>query len=314
MGLSQLQEQNSDQTARYSHDRRSRGPRRMFIGYVILMASFTGCSNATKGTNTNSTGAGVNSNGNANAGSHAVSGKPSTIDFREPERYGMAMTISAQAVADAPTSMATQQFEFAKLGSDRRWSFTLPAPLGHIVYMEKSGLQYLVFIDRNQYVELAPDTLGFQPSGFLTPYTIAERVKPSSQYEQLGLEPVNGRTAMKYRITGAADAVRKTDGVIFIDDETGLPLRYELTTLATPGTNLRLIFEARDVQISPDRVQFDVPAGMKKITPQEAKSQIEAFAGPLRSFSDILSGRPAHSSAASTGESINNKNAGARKR
>jgi outer membrane lipoprotein-sorting protein len=314
MGWLRRREENFDQAMRSYQDRPARHHRRMFIGSLLLLASFTGCSNATKGINANSTaGAGGNPNGNANA-SHAVSTQPAPLDFKEPERYGMAITISAQAVAEAPTSMTTQQFGFAKLGSDRRWSFALPAPLGHIVYLEKSGLKYLVFIDRNQYVELAPDALGFQPSRVLTPSTIAEQLKPRSQYEQLGLELVNGRTAMKYRISDAGDAARKTDGVIFVDQDTGLPLRYELITGVTPGTNLRVIIEARDVQLNPDRLQFDVPAGMKKVTQQEAKSQVEAFAGSLRFFSDIISGKPATPSAANATESINNKNAGARKR
>ena len=315
MALLRHREETFDQAIRSFQDRPSRRYRRMFIGPMILLALFTGCSNPTKGTNANyAGGAGANPNANANAGSHGVSTQPATIDFKEPERYSMAMTISAQAVAEAPSSMATQQFGFSKLGSDRRWSFVLPAPLGHIVYLEKSGLRYLVFIDRNQYVEITPDGLGFQPAGVLTPLAIAERLKPRSQYEQLGLEPVNGRTAMKYRITGAGDAARKTDGVIFVDQETGLPLRYELNAIATEGTNLRVIVEARDVQLNPDRLQFDVPAGMRKVTPQEAKSQIEAFAGTLRFFSDFISGKPTTTSAANAMESINNKNARARKR
>lgn len=305
MGLSQLHEQDSDQTVRYSQERQSRAPRRMFIGHLILVVSFTGCSRATNGTNANLGGSVANSNGNANAGSRAVSTQP--IEFKEPERYSMAMTISAQPVSDAPTSMATQQFGFAKLGSDRRWSFTLGAPLGHIDYLEKSGLKYLLFIDRGQYVEIESNELGFQPSGVLIPGTAAELLNPRTQYEQLGLEPVNGRTATKYRLTGAADAARKTEGVIFVDQETGLPLRYELTTVAASGTNLRVIFEARDVQLNPDRSQFEVPAGMRRITTQEAKSQIESFAGPLRSFSDTISGKPTSSAAAAV--SIDNKNA-----
>ena len=312
MALPRYPEETFDQAMQSFQDRPSRRYRRMFIGSLILLALFTGCSNATKGSNANSTGSAGNPNGNANAGSHAVSSQPATIDFKEPERYSMAMTISAQAVAEAPSSMATQQFGFAKLGADRRWSFALPAPLGHIVYLEKSGLKYLVLMDRNQYVELAPDALGVQPAGVLTPSAIAEKLKPHSQYEQLGLEPVNGRTAMKYRITGAADAAR--GGVIFVDQETGLPLRYELSAIATPGTTLRVIVEARDVQLSPDRLQFDVPAGMRKVTPQDAKSQIEAFAGSLHFFSDILSGKATTSSAGKAIESITNKNAGPRKR
>ncbi|MEK6325532.1 MAG: hypothetical protein AABN33_28150 [Acidobacteriota bacterium] len=282
---------------------------------LILLASFTGCSNAAKGTNANSTaGSGTNPNANANASGHTVSAQPAAIDFKEPERYSVAMTISAQAASEAPTSMATQQFGFAKLGADRRWAFVFPAPLGQIVYLEKSGLKYLVFLEPKQYVELAPDALAFQPGAVLTPSAIAEQLKPRAQYEQLGLDSVNGRTAVKYRLTGAGDASRKTEGVIFVDQETGLPVRCELNAVAPPGTNLRVVVETRDIQLNPDRLQFDVPVGMKKVTPQEAKPQIEGFASALRFFADAIAGRHTAASASSAIQSINNKNASRRAR
>jgi hypothetical protein len=163
MALSQYREENSDQAMRCFQHWASRADRQTFIVSLILLISFTGCSEASKGTNGNSTGSGINTNGNdnTNSGAPAASSRPGTLDFKEPERYSVAMTISAQAASDAPTSMATQQFGFAKLGADRRWAFVFPAPMGQIVYLEKSGLKYLVFLDRNQYVEVPPDALGF---------------------------------------------------------------------------------------------------------------------------------------------------------
>ena len=315
MTLSPYCKENFDQGMRWFQHWPRSADRQTFIVSLILLVSFTGCSESSRGTNANSTGSGINTNGNgnANSGAPAASTQPGTLDFKEPERYSVAMTISAQAVSDAPTSMATQQFGFAKLGADRRWAFAFPAPMGQIVYLEKSGLKYLVFLDRNQYVEVMPDALGFQPS-LLTPGAIAEELKPRAQYEKLGLEPVNGRTAVKYRLTGAGDASKKTDGLIFMDQETGLPLRCELNTAAQPGTNLRVIVEARDVQLNPNPLQFDVPVGMKKITPQEARPQIESFASTLYFFADIMSGKHTASSAANAIPSIHNKNANRRTR
>lgn len=209
--------------------------------------------------------------------------------------------------------MATQQFGFAKLGADRRWAFMLPAPIGQTVYLEKSGLKYLVLLDRKQYVELMPEALGFQLGGMLTPGAIADRLKSRAQHEQLGLDSINGRTAIKYRLTGSGDASRQTDGMIFVDRETGLPLRCEMNLVLPAGTKSRVIVEARDLQLSPDRAQFDVPAGMKKVSPQEAKQQVEGFVTALRLFADIMSGaQPA--ALAETAQPIANKNAGGRTR
>lgn len=309
MGLRRHRGEKFGQTMQSFQDRRSLNCPLKLTGFLILLALLSGCSNATNGTNTNSTAAAANLSGNANAGSTA-STRHASIDFKEPERYSVTMTFSAQPAADASSTMATRQVGFAKLGSDRRWSFAFEAPLGHIVYLEKSGLMYVVFVDRNQYVEVAPGALGFQPSDVLTPAAIAARLKPRSEYEQLGLEPVDGRTAVKYRVSGAEDARGKIEGVIFVDQETGLPVRYEFSAIARQGAVLQVAVEARDVKLNPDPLQFDVPAGMKKITPQEAKSHIEAFAASVGFFSEFMGGKVTMPSVANAVRSNRNKNAG----
>ena len=185
--------------------------------------------------------------------------------------------------------MATQQFGFSKLGADRRWAFTFPAPLGRVGYLEKSGLKYLVLLDRKQYVELAPDSLGFLMSRDLTTAGIAERLKARAQFEQLGNEPVNGRTARKYRVTSTQNnSSAAVNGVIFIDEETSLPLDCELSTTGQGGKKSRVIVEARELALNPDRSEFDVPAGMRKVSPQEAKQQIDAFANAIGYFAETL--------------------------
>ena len=299
-----------DQAMPYQH-RPSRAFRRTFIASLIMLASIAlGCSEASKGTDaTSSGGSKPGGNANSSAGPRATSSQSATIDIKEPERYSVAMTISIQETAsEAPAPMLTQQLALTKLGADRRWAFVFPAPLGQIVYLEKSGLKYLVLFERKQYVELTPDAFGFELGKVLTPNSIAERLRPH-QYENLGLEPVNGRTAIKYRLTAAGGASAQTDGVIFVDQETGLPLRSELNAAAPSGTKSRMIVEARDVQLNPDRAQFDVPAGMKKVTQQEARQQIESFANALRSFADIISGTQS-APVAKANQSAANKNAG----
>jgi hypothetical protein len=280
----------------------------------MLACLALGCSEASKGTNANSAVSASKSggSGNANVDSRPASSQSATIDIKVPERYSVAMTISTQgATSEAPAPMLTQQLSLAKVGADRRWTFVFPAPLGQIVYLEKSGLKYLVLFERKQYVELTPDALGFQVGSVLTPNSIAERLG-SRQYEKLGLEPVNGRTAIKYRVTRAVDTSTPTDGVIFVDQETGLPLRSELNT-ATAAAKSRVIVEVRDVQLNPNPAQFDVPAGMKKVTQQEARQQVETFASALRPFADIISGTPS-GPVARANQSAANKNASGRGR
>lgn len=281
---------------------------------LVLQCFSLACKTPTEPINANSavaqSGQAANANSNAQAG--AEPDQQSSIIIKEPERYEAAITISAQdAASSEPVAMATQQFGFAKLGADRRWTFNLPT-LGAVAYLEKSGLKYLVFLDRKQYTEVSPDTLTFSmPS--LGPRAIAEHLRPRMQFEKRDAEPLNGRAVFKYRLTGAADKPSDSEGSIFVDTETGLPLRSDFQTSPPNGTRTRVIVEARELQLNPDRSQFDVPAGTKKITTQEAKSQIEEFVTRLRAFADIVSGtRPA--SAALAEQPAQKENPRARRR
>ena len=261
-----------------------------FLLALLLTFCFALACSTSKAPNSNSN-AVSNSKSNDNAGSSAEqrSFQPITLDIKEPERYSAAMTISIQGTSDVPASMATQQFGFSKLGADRRWAFTFPAPLGRVVYLEKSGLRYLVLFDRKQYVELAADSFGFQMSRDLTTAGIAERLKARAQLEQLGSEPVNGRSARKYRVTpNQNDTSVAVSGVVFIDEETGLPLDCELSATGQGGEKSRVIVEARELALNPDRSEFDVPAGMKKVSAQEAKQQIDSFASAIGYFAETL--------------------------
>jgi hypothetical protein len=269
------------------------GMNRIALMLLVLPVFSFGCKGPAPSSNANSARAGQASNVNANAVAPSQAEQDSSIVIKEPERYSVVITISAQDNAAAePVPMATQQFGFAKLGADRRWTFNLPAPLGQVAYLEKSGLKYLVFFDRKQYTEVSPDTLSFSMAS-ISPGAIAEHLRPRTQFDKRDAEPLNGRSVFKYRVN-APDKTAENEGAIFVDTETGLPLRSDFQTSPPTGAKTRVIVEARELQLNPDRSLFDVPAGMKKIQTQEAKSQIEEFIGKLRIFADIVSGtRPA---------------------
>jgi hypothetical protein len=276
-----------------SQSRPARGFQTWVIAVLILLVSVAvGCSGASRVSDTNSAaGPSPGQESNANAGAHTATGKPDSIDIREPERFSATMTLSAQETAsEAPAPMLTQQLGLAKIGSDSRLAFTNPAPTGQIVYLEKSGLKYLIFYERKQYAEVTPEALGFDLGDVFTPRAIIDRLNPR-QYEKLGLEPVNGRTAIKYRSNETTDNSSHIDGVIFVDQETGLPLRSEMNTATPAGIRSRIIIEIRDLQLNPDTEQFDVPAGMKKIGLQDAKQQLGGFATALRPLAEIVSGK-----------------------
>lgn len=268
---------------------RSAAPRRSLVSVVLLLtvaACFgASCSNQPRAGNANSSS--TSANKNAGAPESRETRTDSIVDIKDPDRFSLSMTISAQEINNEPSSMPTLQFGFTKFDSDRRWTFSLPAPLGQVVYLEKSGLMYLILSDRKQYVELNPNDLGFQMGRAMTPSAIANQLKARARTEALGVELVNGRSARKFRFNSESQT---EDGAIYVDIETGLPVRAEVNTRPASGKPLRIIVEGREVQLNPDRAIFDVPAGMKKVSTQEAKPPMDMFAGILKSFSNVLSG------------------------
>lgn len=260
------------------------------LGFLVIVALIalgsSGC--ATAGTNTTTN---MNSNANlapANANAPAMLGGTTTLEAREPESYSVTNTITIQPTGSSPqANVPPMQFSFARIGMHRRVSFKLPDPVGNVIYLEKAPLKYLIFPARNQYVELDPNELGFALGDVMSPVSAIEQLKQRTQYEQLGTETVNGRTAVKYRFKGAADThtrigTAQADSIVYIDQETGLPLRSEIETTSSSGAGARIVTVAENLQFAPEASLFEVPSGMKKVTSTELKQQVQGFVGAVR--------------------------------
>jgi hypothetical protein len=174
------------------------------------------------------------------------------------------------------------------MDTNRRWTLRVPSINQEITYLEKPGLKYLIIPSRNQYVEVTPDAVGFPLGNLLTPSAMMERLQ-SKPHESLGTETVNGRVAMKYRFTGATNTgtsagTAQADSFIYVDQETNLPLRIDLTAATTSGATARGIAETRDIHLNPDPTQFDVPAGYQKVTAEQLKQQVQGFIALIRTI------------------------------
>ncbi|HVG21648.1 MAG TPA: hypothetical protein VNI02_21610 [Blastocatellia bacterium] len=257
---------------------------------VLALASF-GCTSA-PGPNSNSN-SNANANGNVSSAANSnASAASSPFSRAEPDRYSLKMTISgAGAANNRQATMQPQEIDFARMDANRRWALNV-APLGQIIYLEKPGLKYLVLPSRNQYVELTPEAIGFPIGSVLTPSAMVERLK-SQQHENLGVEPINGRTATKYRFAGAAQTGTQVgtvnaDSIVYVDQDTGLPLRSDLFFAGANGANARVAIETRDIQLNPDPTLFEVPAGYSKVTAEELKQQIQSFVSFIRAIAPML--------------------------
>ncbi|HEX8184212.1 MAG TPA: hypothetical protein VF747_05655 [Blastocatellia bacterium] len=281
---------------------------------VLTLAAF-GCTSAPESNGNARATANANGNSNATANANASTAASSPFSMAEPERYSLKMTISGTGAANnRQANMQAQEIDFARLGASRRWATNI-APLGQIIYLEKPGLKYLVLPARNQYVELTPEAIGFPIGSVLTPSAMIERLK-SQQHENLGVETVNGRGATKYRFAGAAQTGTQVgtvnaDSIVYVDQETGLPLRSDLYFSGANNANARVAIETRDIQLNPDPALFEVPAGYSKVTAEELKQQVRGFVSFAQAMMAMMQQQQAGGAPPAGGATSANTNANA---
>lgn len=275
---------------------------RLITALIVSAMALTafGCSTTPTGSNANmSMSANANSNAaapaNENANAAVGSTAASTFSTREPDRYTMRMNVSLEGSANNRQGSTQIEIDFARMDASRRWALRVPSINQEIIYLEKPGLKYLIIPSRNQYVEITDEAVGVPLGNLLTPSAMMQRLQ-AKPHESLGNETVNGRAALKYRFTGAANTgtsagTAQADSFIYVDQETNLPLRIDLTATTTSGATARGIVETRDIHLNPDPVQFDVPSGFQKVTTEQLKQQVQGFIALIRMIAPYL-GQP----------------------
>lgn len=263
---------------------------KIFICLLALAAfivASTGCQPAAN-TNTNTNvNLAINANstgGTANANTSTTS--PATIAAREPDTYRATLVLSAVTEGGEKTiGIPTLSAEVARRGTDRRVSFKLPDGTD-LIYLEKGGLHVVVLPGRRQYAELTPEATGFQLGKLMTPGQLVARLENLKGVERVGEETVNGRPAEKYRYartdnTKTQAGTVSTEAFIYVDKETGLPLRSELLSEATGqvqgAKEARIVAEMRDISTTVDNSMFEVPSDYNKVPPERIRQQINAL-------------------------------------
>jgi hypothetical protein len=251
---------------------------------LAFIVSSTGCQPAAN-TNTN-TNANLTANTNTNANANTSTVTTAGIAAREPDTYRATLVFSAVTEGGEKTiGIPTLSAEVARRGADRRVSFKLPDG-SDLIYLEKGGLHIVVLPARTQYAELTPEATGFQLGKLMTPGQLVSRLENLKGVERVGEETVGGRTADKYRYARAADTKTQagtvsTEAFVYVDKETGLPLRTELFSEASGEVQgvkgARIVAEMRDITTTVDNSSFEVPSDYKKVPPQQVRQQINAL-------------------------------------
>jgi hypothetical protein len=258
----------------------------LVLAISVFVIAASGCARgpvANANVNTN-----INTNVNANVAANSninANTAPSTFAAREPDAYRATIVFTAETEGgDKAIGIPTLSAEVAKNGADRRLSFKLPDG-SDLVYLERAGVQYGIAPARKQYAELTPEATGFQIQRLMTPGQLVSYLDKLQGIQFVGEEQQAGRTALKYRYARTAQTQTSagevhTESFIYIDKDTGLPLRAELFSEASGNVQgvkgAKIVAEMRDIQTNPDPKLFEIPEGMNKVPESQVRAQVNA--------------------------------------
>jgi hypothetical protein len=262
-----------------------RPPVLIFVLSIFIVFAISGCSrgtvsnaNANINTNINTNTSVVNTNVNA--------APPSALAAREPDTYRATLVFTAETEGGERTvGIPTLSAEVARSGQDRRVSFKLPDG-SDLIYLDHAGTHYAILPARRQYAELTPAATGFQLHKLMTPGQLVAYLDRIQGIQPVGDETVNGRMASKYRYartsqTQTSAGEVQTESFIYVDKETGLPLRAELFSEASGNVQgvrgAKIVAEMRDITTNVDQTLFEVPTTFNKVSEQQVRAQVDAI-------------------------------------
>ncbi len=263
------------------------------VGLLVIIGN--ACQKADTNTNANlSLNANASpTNANANISPEATVG----IAAREPDQYQATLVFSAETEGGEKTvGIPTLSAQVARNGADRRVAFKLPDG-SDLIYLEQGDKHIVIAPSRKQYAELTPEATGFQLGKLMTPGQLVAYLEKLKGVERVGDDTINGRTADKYRYTNTTNTSTSagqlnTEAFVYVDKDTGLPLRSELYTEASGDVKgvkaAKIVAEMRDISTTVDAAMFQVPEGMNKVPPEQVRAQIDAFTGTVAALVKAL--------------------------
>ncbi len=259
---------------------------------LLLALAVAGCQQGavteTANTNTNATTANANVNTNSNVNTNAAPASTAMIETREPERYRANVVFTQAEVSGSAQqkSASLPQIQVARSGADRRYAINLPA-VGEVIFLDRADKRYLVLPSRKQYVELSKEMTGFDVRS-LTPGQMVAQLQKQPGMTRVGDDTVNGRGVVKYRYattaqTGTQAGDVQSESFIYVDNETGLPLKVEGYGQASGNvrgmSSGKVTVEMRDIQTEVEPALFELPQGYTQITQDEIKQQLQMLSG-----------------------------------
>ena len=253
----------------------------LLISACKPMSESNANSNVNANANTNSS-AGAS---NLNANSESANSGP-TINTREPDKYSATLVFSLETEGgDKAIGIPSLSVQVARNGDDRRVEFKLPdgSPL---IYLDHNNRHYVILPARKQYAELTQEATGVQFHKLITPGQLVADLKNIRGVERVGEGPMDGRSAEKYRYSTSTNTNTKAGEVkaeafVYVDKETGLPLRAEMLAESSGDIKgikaARVVAEMHDIKTDVAPALFEPTAGYEQVAPEKLRQQIDAL-------------------------------------
>jgi len=266
------------------------------VTFLIFAIACQPAMNSNANTNANANNQAVNTN-SANANTESNAGP--LINTREPDKYSATMTFTLQTESnERAIGIPPLSVKVARNGDDRRVEFNLPdgSPL---VYLDHNNHSYVIVPSRKQYAELTKEATGVQPQKLMTPGQLVESLKNVKGVQRVGDETINGRVAEKYSYTNSTSTNTQagqinTQAFVYVDKETGLPLRSELMSESSGEVKgvkgAHVVAEMQDIKTDIDGSLFDLPSGYSQVPPEKIRQQIDALTSAVSALLKAMLG------------------------
>jgi hypothetical protein len=268
----------------------------------------TETSNTAGAANSNAT-VNINSPASANMTTSTVTTNTGqTIEAKEPDKYSATM-VATLSTSGQQQARGQAEIKVARNGADRRYSVSLPM-VGELIFLDKADKRYVIITGRKQYAELTQEMTGVNMDQVrsMTPGQLVAFVSRQQGVERVGEETLNNRQAVKYRIVGRAQTQTTAGQVqgesyIYVDKDTGLPLRIEGFGQSTGNvqgvSGGNLVIETHDLKTDANPADFEIPQGYKQLTPEEVKQEVAQLTQLLQGVMAFINTQQAAVGAAS---------------
>ncbi len=218
----------------------------------------------------------------------------SVLETKEPDKYEATVSLMLEALGGENTAKLPKiEAKVARDGANKRMEFNIPGGQ-KFVYLEVDGKNLLILPEKKQYAEISKNAVGFEVRSLMTPKQIVDQAKRIKGLEKVGDEKYNGRDAVKYKYSATTDTNTKagdvvTESYVFVDKETGLPLKTEIVSESKDANvkgfkGVKIVTEMSDIKTEVSEDMFKEPEGFEKIEEEQIRGQINLVFNVLGQF------------------------------